>query len=67
MPKKNPNIEIMNLKEERDLFLSLLKRFADEYNMMGCYPAITKKEIADTLNPIARDIFATLDKVEKNG
>lgn len=57
--------EFIKIKEERDRYLDLLKEFADEYNFMASYPAITKKEIADSLNPIAKKIFDTLDKIEE--
>jgi hypothetical protein len=51
-------------KEEQ--YLSILKEFADEYNIIGCYPAITKGEIADRLNPIAKKIYKILDKLERS-
>jgi len=58
-----PQVKTVKTKEEQ--YLSILKEFAEEYNIIGCYPAITKNEIADRLNPIAKKIYKILDKLER--
>jgi len=58
-----PQVKTVKTKEEQ--YLSILKEFAEEYNLIGTYPAITKEEIADRLNPIAKKIYKILDKLER--
>jgi hypothetical protein len=57
--------QVKTVKNKEELYLSILKEFADEYDIIGCYPAITKEEIADRLNPIAKKIYKILDKLER--